>query len=1126
MGADRHHNRYRRPHGRLAPWPTDRAAPDRSTQRHSTCQDELWWNSDDRRGVGRETSLAKGVARFEGMPPGEPFVGRTQELSSLVSWLDEVVATGVGRFVLVSGESGAGKTRLCAEFDRRLATQGVVSLWSRCWEAGGGPPLWPWPDVIRELNERVPRHRTDAYGTTVGDRFAMFQSVLNELRAGCSTGPVVVLLDDLHVANPDVVLLTRFIARSLHRLPLLLVATWRRGGADGGESADHLDSVVREATVIELGPFEHADVAEYVRLCGAENRWARNLADLLTVSGGNPMLLGELVRQGWRAADGAGGRGLCLALARRVAGLDERERAILGVAAAFGDGAGVGEIAGIVGCPTVDVHAAVNRVTTVAEVVNGRVRFSHDLWREAFDAALPTADRLAVHEAAMDSMRPIEADQLAWRAHHAVEAAGLSPAHIPSAVAACAEAAELLQRELALEQAAEWAATGCQLAVGASSPEAEAQLLLIHAGAVLASGRLSEAREVFSRAVEAADRCRNPRYLAAAALGLGGVWVEEQRDELSRRRLLTLCRRAMAELPDDELALAARLAVRLAAERAYDRGSVTEVFNQVDAVRQLGDPAVTAEALSLLHHTLLGPEHATARLEIADELLDVAVAAGGTIYPLFGLCWKTIDLYLAGALDADRSFIELRDRSDTLGCRSIGYIAAVLDVMRTIRCGDLERAEDLAESAFTLGGAVGDADALAYYGGHLLAIRWLQGRLGEMRDLVGSVIESSTLRRRDVSYTAVLALICALDGDERAARAAVDAVVASGLDSVGVPSNRMITWTILVETAGVLGDTALAAQLAKTVEPFAHLPVMPSLAIACLGPGERVMGVACATAGRRQEAVDWFRAALDANRRIGNRPIDALIHGQLADLLRVGSSADRDEAAGHYAAAIKAGAGCGMNRRVTAWIESAASIQTPVGLKTRMGLFEECTNGWHIDIDGRSTTVDHLAGLRYIAILLSRPDTDIPAAELAAAVDGCPVVEPDSAVPMIDEQARGSYEQRIRELDHDLDTADAIGDVELGRRAAQERQFLIDHLRKATALRGRLRNLSGDTNERCRMRVSKAIHRSIRRVSEADQVLGHTLATRIQAGYECRYVSDPGDPIVWTVRTRPVATSA
>ena len=154
------------------------------------------------------------------------------------------------------------------------------------------------------------------------------------------------------------------------------------------------------------------------------------------------------------------------------------------------------------------------------------------------------------------------------------------------------------------------------------------------------------------------------------------------------------------------------------------------------------------------------------------------------MYSLFGLCWRTVDLYLLGEPGADTSFIELREQATALGSQSLGYVASVLDVMRTFRRGELDETERLAAEALTLGTAAGDADALSWFGGHLLAVRWAQGRLEEMHDLVTSVIESSTLRRLDQVYPALLAYTAALRGDVTAARSAVNALLAEdrGID--------------------------------------------------------------------------------------------------------------------------------------------------------------------------------------------------------------------------------------------------------------------------------------------------------------------------------------------------------
>lgn len=1050
--------------------------------------------------------------------PVEPFAGRTAELARLRDLAGEVASTGVGRFVLVSGEAGAGKTRLCAELARQLAEDRVASAWSRCWDGGGGPPLWPWPDLVGELAREHGSSLPLVSSNVRPDRFDLFQLVVDRLRDLVATRPAVALVDDLHAANDDAVLLTRFIVRSLHRFPLLVVGTWRTQPPSSA-SPGALEALARDATVIDLRPFGAPEIAAYLRLVRNRDASVEEVAELLAATGGNPLYLVELVR---RPGLGEGDRatGLTHVLQRRVGELSASQRRILSTAAVVGAGARVEEVAEIIACAPCSIVEVVDDAVAGVAVVDGRFHFAHDLIREAFVASLPVTERQELHAAAATAIHGANSDQTVRRARHALEAVTLSSDHRTAAIAACAECAEALERDLAFEQAAEWAARGCSLTAGWSPPATEARLLLVQARSVLACGRLAEARQLYDRAVGPALRAGDARLLAAAALGLGGVWVEEQRDELSRRRLLGLCRQAMAALGPEDRVLRARLAVRLAAEDAYDLVPGADVRAAVDELRHLDDHVAMAEALSLYHHTLLAPAHAHRRLEVADELLDVAARAEGTIYPLFGLCWRTVDLYLLGDQRAERSFEELCERSTALGTRSIGYIAAVMDVMRAFRSGELDRAEALAGEALALGQAIGDADALGYYGGHLLGIRWAQGRTGELHQTVIDVMASATLRRQDRIYPALLAYTHALRGDHVTARMQLDGVLVDGVDSVINWSTGAAAVAILVETAAVLADGELARELADHFAPYAHLPVLPSLATMCLGPGERTLALAHATSGSLDDAVECFRSALLTNRQLQNRPFEAVIRAQLAAVLaQRGAAGDHDEAASLYTAAIAAGADMGLTARVSAWAAELATVGTrrrPVAAVA--GRLERLDGAWRVEIDGRSATVDHSVGMGHLAELVSRPDTDLAAVELSAGVTGEATVPMSNGAPALDAQAVADYRQRLGELDRELDVADLLGDAARAQRAAEERGFLLDCLRRDTGLAGRARRVSDDT-ERCRMRVSKAIRRAIGRVREADEVLGRALESRIRTGHVCRYDTDPGQPIDWTVRT-------
>src|SRR2546430_1536194 len=162
------------------------------------------------------------------MHAGPVFVGRQRELAELRAGLEDAVG-GRGRFFLVVGEAGIGKTRLAEELAREAAERGGVAHWGRCWEGEGAPPYWPWVQVIRALLQGVPAEELrPAVGAgapylvplvpELGERFRdlpalstsprseharfyLFDAVATLLRSAAQRTPLVLVLDDLQWAD-------------------------------------------------------------------------------------------------------------------------------------------------------------------------------------------------------------------------------------------------------------------------------------------------------------------------------------------------------------------------------------------------------------------------------------------------------------------------------------------------------------------------------------------------------------------------------------------------------------------------------------------------------------------------------------------------------------------------------------------------------------------------------------------------------------------------------------------------------------------------------------------------------------------------------------------------------------
>jgi tetratricopeptide (TPR) repeat protein len=956
-----------------------------------------------------------------------------------------------------------GKTRLCEEASAQAREAGLRVLWGRCWSDGGAPALWPWRPMLAELCGPEAAELLSCEADSIDpERFSRFQAVSDQLARAVRRTPTMLVIDDLHAADPGALLLTRFIA--LNRLPLLLVVT-HRSGALATDLGD-------EALPIALRPFDVDETHDYLATHGIE-RLDDPLADTIhRLTDGSPLFLRRLVALG--AAEFAGG--LREAIDQSLAQLAPETVQLLAIGSILGDSVSSAEAAALLDVPaaqvidTVDCAVQVGLVTT-----NGpdSFEFSHDLVRQAVSSQLTAAERLDAHARAVDIV-----GHSARKAHHAINAAPRSVEDARRAIAVCRSAAATMVRRFSYEQAAALLAK----AAGFATPSAE--LLLEWANAVLASGRLAEARVLFDRAADAAQDERDPVLYAQTALGLGGIWLNERRDQLERHRMLGAQRKALAALPEHEEILRCRLELRLAAELVYSGGPVAEVIKAVDEIRQLGDERALAEALSLSHHALLTPEHVRERLAIAQELMSVAAAAGIDILALQGLCWQTVDLFHLGDPRAERALAELRTRVGLLDCHSVRFIVAALDVMLLIRAGRLDEAEEQAARCLALGNEVGDADAVAYYGAHLLAIRWLQGRGGELVDVAEEMANSPTLIEAEFTFRATVAHLAAEAGRPDQARLALARLTAGGLDALPRSSTWLSGMLAIVESAASLGEAHVARQAYDLLLPFADLPTMPSLGVVCFGSTERTLGIAAATFGDLDRAAEHLRRAVTANMRLGNRPMTACAKADLATVLR--RRGDHRTADELLDSAVSEATLMGMRQRAEAW--AAGRTSRHVAMRRR-------ENGWQIGFPGREVVVDDLIGMRHLARLIAHPDVSIPAVELAHGG-----AETTSEQSILDDQARAAYTARAHEIAEEIPDADPARAAQLRR----ELDALAAELDVTTGLGGRGRSFTGPA-ERARTSVRKAIKRAVDVIRAADPEVAAVLDSTISTGFQCVY---------------------
>src|SRR5688572_25283813 len=220
--------------------------------------------------------------------------GRERELATLDVALGQL-STQRGGIYLLSGEPGIGKSRLADEVVTRAEARGARVAWGRCWEAGGAPAFWPWHEAFGALAMRFPDGAAIAATDPAQARFALFRDVAAEL---VRAAPLVLVLEDLHAADPSSVLLLEFLATQLRAVPVMIVGTYRDLEASlRAEIGDALARIGRTSTVLALGRLREGEVAAVVRAL-VEGADEKLIAHVFETTHGNPLFVTEIVRAG------------------------------------------------------------------------------------------------------------------------------------------------------------------------------------------------------------------------------------------------------------------------------------------------------------------------------------------------------------------------------------------------------------------------------------------------------------------------------------------------------------------------------------------------------------------------------------------------------------------------------------------------------------------------------------------------------------------------------------------------------------------------------------------------------------------------------------------------------------
>ena len=175
------------------------------------------------------------------------FVGREEELAVLTELLERALE-GQGSVAVVGGDVGIGKSRLCRELKARAVGLGARVIEGRCSPSETTVPFAPFLDALRFRLRRgegaeaarvlkpVLAHVAPFFreleaqagrGLTPTALPTPFEPILRVVRLLAETSPIVLLIEDVHWADPTSRDLLLYLARRIRNERVLLLITVR-----------------------------------------------------------------------------------------------------------------------------------------------------------------------------------------------------------------------------------------------------------------------------------------------------------------------------------------------------------------------------------------------------------------------------------------------------------------------------------------------------------------------------------------------------------------------------------------------------------------------------------------------------------------------------------------------------------------------------------------------------------------------------------------------------------------------------------------------------------------------------------------------------------------------------------
>lgn len=340
---------------------------------------------------------------------------------------------GEGALALVEGPPGIGKSRLLAEAVKLAADRGLTVATSVADELD---QMTPWGPLLSALTSTAPpivgRDELLSLSGLIDGRLEVVERIRAAIEDAAREHPLVIVIDDLHWADPSTLQVLGSLALQLFSYPIMWLLCRRTFPASAQMQA-LLERLAAQGTVrLALGPLStEATTGLATDLLG--RRPDRGVDRLVARAEGNPLYVVEILRNiddrpatdGHTAErDAWAARSLASAVLDHLRSMSDEARSLIKVAAVLGPTFSVVELSEMVARPASELVEPLDEALAADVLVEDgtQLAFRHDLFRQAVYDELPKPLRPALHRDAANALRSLGAPVVRVATHLAIGA--------------------------------------------------------------------------------------------------------------------------------------------------------------------------------------------------------------------------------------------------------------------------------------------------------------------------------------------------------------------------------------------------------------------------------------------------------------------------------------------------------------------------------------------------------------------------------------------------------------------------------------------------------------------------------------------------------------------------------